>query len=94
MAAARLAPMTKSYSRSRSVIGSVEMAEITNRRSGELVRSVFEILSHEPEGLPVKEILHQLKQRLPPTEFEKSHYLNVRARGVMRRSCVLQPLHR
>jgi restriction system protein len=56
------------------VIASLEMAEITNRRSGELVRNVFEILSHEPEGLPVKEILHQLKQRLPPTEFEESDY--------------------
>lgn len=50
------------------------MAEITQRRSGELVRGVFELLSHEPEGLPVREIMGQLQNRVPPTEFEKRDY--------------------
>lgn len=56
------------------MIDSVEMAEITQRRSGELVRGVFELLSHEPEGLPVREIMGQLQNRVPPTEFEKRDY--------------------
>jgi restriction system protein len=58
------------------VINSLEMADITQRRSGELVRGVFEILLHEPERLPVKEIKRQLQIRVPPTEFEKRDYHN------------------
>ncbi|MFP4194817.1 MAG: restriction endonuclease [Desulfobacterales bacterium] len=52
------------------------MAEITRRRSGELVRGVFQILRNHPEGLRAKEVLSQLEQVVPPTEFEASTYPN------------------
>jgi len=52
------------------------MAEITRRRSGELVRGVFEILLREPEGLPAKEVLRRLEGIVSPTEFEQSTYPN------------------
>jgi restriction system protein len=50
------------------------MAEITKRRSGELVRGVFQILLDHPDGLPAKEVLRRLEQLVPPTEFEGSFY--------------------
>ncbi len=52
------------------------MAEITRRRSGELIRGVFQILLNEPEGLPAREVLKRLERLLPPTEFEASTYPN------------------
>ena len=48
--------------------------EITHRRSGELVRGVFKLLSPHPEGLPSKSILERLAEIVPPTEFEKTTY--------------------
>jgi restriction system protein len=50
------------------------MAEITRRRQGELVRSVFEVLLEHPEGMPVSLLLKEVEQRLPPTPFEQSTY--------------------
>ncbi len=50
------------------------MAEITRRRSGELVRGVFSILLRHPDGLAAKEVLQQLEHEVPPTEFEASTY--------------------
>lgn len=52
------------------------MAEITRGRSGELVRGVFEILLKHPDGLAAKEVLRQLEEIVPPTEFEASTYPN------------------
>jgi restriction system protein len=52
------------------------MAEITQKRRGELVRGVFEILLPEKEGLPAKEVLAKLEHLVPPTEFENSFYKN------------------
>jgi restriction system protein len=52
------------------------MAEITRRRSGELVRGVFEILQHHPEGLAATRALQLLEARVPPTPFEASNYPN------------------
>ncbi|MCK9276004.1 MAG: restriction endonuclease [Syntrophales bacterium] len=52
------------------------MAEITKRRSGELVRGVFKILLKHPDGLPAKEVLRQLTDIVPPTPFEASMYPN------------------
>jgi len=52
------------------------MAEITRRRSGELVRGVFEILLRHPDGLPAKDVLRRLEEVAPPTEFEDSKYPN------------------
>ena len=50
------------------------MAEITRKRAGQLVRKVFEILSRHPEGLAAHQVLTQVEQELPPTEFERSFY--------------------
>jgi restriction system protein len=50
------------------------MAEITRRRSGELVRGVFRLLSAHPEGLPAKIVLEKLVGLVPPTDFEKTTY--------------------
>jgi restriction system protein len=50
------------------------MAEITRRRTGELVRGVFEVLLPEPEGLPAKEILERVQNVVPPSDFEKTTY--------------------
>lgn len=50
------------------------MAEITKRRSGELVRGVFQILRDQPDGLQAKEVLRRLEETVPPTEFESSFY--------------------
>ena len=50
------------------------MAEITRRRSGELVRGVFRLLSAHPEGLAAKIVLEQLVGLVPPTDFEKTTY--------------------
>lgn len=50
------------------------MAEITRRRSGELVRGVFKLLLAHPEGLAAKSILEKLAEIVPPTEFEETTY--------------------
>jgi restriction system protein len=50
------------------------MAEITHRRSGELMRGVFRLLSAHPEGLPAKTVLEKLVELVPPTDFEKTTY--------------------
>lgn len=50
------------------------MAEITQKRTGELVRGVFQILLKHPDGLPAKDVLQQMEQLVPPTEFERSIY--------------------
>ncbi len=50
------------------------MAEITIRRSGELVRGVFRILLQHPDGLRSKEILQALESAVPPTAFESTFY--------------------
>lgn len=52
------------------------MAEITPRRTGELVRGVFQILMEHPDGLPAREVLKQLEALVPPTPFENSEYPN------------------
>lgn len=53
-----------------------QLAEITRKRIGELVRNVFALLLDHPEGLPAKEILAQLENRIQLTEFERSDYPN------------------
>jgi restriction system protein len=52
------------------------LAEITRRRSGELVRGVFQILTQQPDGLPAKDVLSRLEKLVPPTAFENSTYPN------------------
>src|ERR1700730_17917876 len=50
------------------------MAEITRKRSGELVRGVFAILKDHPEGVAAHEVLRQLEKQVPPTAFEQTMY--------------------
>lgn len=52
------------------------MAEITRKRQGEMIRTVFEILLGQPEGLPAREVLAKAEDRLGLTEFEASDYPN------------------
>lgn len=52
------------------------MAEITNKRVGELQRGVMQILMDHPDGLPAKDVLERLEKLVPPTDFEKSEYPN------------------
>lgn len=52
------------------------MAEITRKRSGELIAGVMRILSSHPEGMPAKDVLSQLRTIVPPTPFELSEYPN------------------
>lgn len=50
------------------------MAEITRRRSGELVRGVFKLLLAHPEGMPAKAVLEELPKFVPPTDFENTTF--------------------
>lgn len=52
------------------------MAEITLRRRGEIVRALFGVLKHHPEGLSARSALGELEKVLPPTAFEQSEYPN------------------
>lgn len=50
------------------------MAEVTRRRTGELVRKLFEILISHPDGLQAREALDQLRARVQLTDYEKGTY--------------------
>jgi restriction system protein len=52
----------------------VFVADITRRRQGEMIQAVFQILAAHPDGLPVKDVLHQVEGRLTLTDFEQSDY--------------------
>jgi hypothetical protein len=46
------------------------MAEITRKRSGELVTGVFRPLTQQHvDGLPAKEVLARFRAKVPPTPF-------------------------
>jgi restriction system protein len=50
------------------------MAEITRKRTGELVRIVVELLLEKPEGMPAQEILDHIPRAIELTEYEKGYY--------------------
>lgn len=50
------------------------MAEITRRRTGELLRKLFEILLKEPEGLQARVALERLAAAVTLTEYEAGLY--------------------
>jgi len=52
------------------------VAEITRKRSGELLVGVMKLLSAQPEGMPAKEVLAKLKDVVQPTAFEAADYPN------------------
>jgi len=47
---------------------------ISNERQGQLLRAVFAILLEHPDGLPGREVLRQMQERFPPTEYEAGFY--------------------
>jgi hypothetical protein len=50
------------------------MAEVTRRRTGELLRSLFKILLDHPEGLQAGKALDQLANTVTLTEYEAGNY--------------------
>lgn len=50
------------------------MAQLTQRRIGELIRAVFDVLSKNPDGLPARQVLDEVEKRTPLTDFEQSTY--------------------
>lgn len=52
------------------------MPEVTRKRTGELLRVLFEILKSNPEGLQAKDALKQLEIRVGLTDHERGYYPN------------------
>lgn len=52
------------------------MAEITRKRIDEIVRKVFEVLLQHPEGMRAKDLLAEVANSMPLSDFEKSDYPN------------------
>jgi restriction system protein len=50
------------------------MAEITRRRTGEMLRKLFEILIPIPDGMQARDALAELEKRLTLTDYEKGFY--------------------
>lgn len=50
------------------------MPEVTRRRTGELLRKLFEILLDHPEGMPARDALSALEARAGLTEYEQGSY--------------------
>jgi restriction system protein len=50
------------------------MAEITVRRQGEMVRTLFRLLEAQPDGLQAKDAIERVGAELELTEFEKATF--------------------
>ncbi len=50
------------------------MANITSKRTGELVKAVLKLLIDNPDGLPPREVFRQLEKTVPPTAYENTMY--------------------
>jgi restriction system protein len=50
------------------------MAEVTRRRTGELLKKLFEILMAQPDGLPAREALDKLRGSATLSEYENGRY--------------------
>jgi restriction system protein len=50
------------------------MANVTRKRTGELLRALFDLLIPHPEGVPAGEALKQLVLKVPPNEYEQGHF--------------------
>jgi restriction system protein len=50
------------------------MPEVTRRRTGEMLRELFQVLLPVPEGMPAREALAQLEQRLTLSPYEQGEY--------------------
>lgn len=52
------------------------MAEITDKRQGEIIQTLFEILAKHPEGLQAKDAIAAVQDQMELTEFEKGTFPN------------------
>ena len=50
------------------------MADVTRRRQGELLRTLFAVLTPHPDGLRASDALEQLAQRVTRTPHEAGTY--------------------
>lgn len=50
------------------------MAEVTRRRTGELLRRLFELLLNEPQGLPARDALSSLEKVVQLTPYEAGDF--------------------
>lgn len=50
------------------------MAGLDRRRRGELLRSVFEVLEENPEGIKARDVFPEVEKRLGMTDFEAANY--------------------
>lgn len=50
------------------------MAEITRRRTGELLRKLFDVLKEAPEGLQARDALKTLESRVTLSPYESGNY--------------------
>jgi restriction system protein len=50
------------------------MADVTRRRTGQLLRALFEVLMASPEGVAARQALHLLEQRITLTDYERGEY--------------------
>lgn len=50
------------------------MPEITRRRTGEMLRSLFEFLIPQPDGMQARDALAELERRLTLSEYEQGEF--------------------
>jgi restriction system protein len=50
------------------------VAEVTRKRTGEILQTVFEVLEEHPDGLQARRVIQEAERRLPHTPFEQSDY--------------------
>ena len=50
------------------------MSNTSKRRTGELIRTLFEVLKAQPEGMRAAEALASLEQRIDLTVYEAGEY--------------------
>jgi len=50
------------------------MANITKHRNGEFLRAIFELLWDKEEGVPAKEIMAAIPEKMTLTDFEMGEY--------------------
>ena len=50
------------------------MPEITRRRTGEMLRKLFEILMPMSDGMQARDALAELEKRLTLTDYENGEY--------------------
>jgi restriction system protein len=50
------------------------VAEVTRKRTGEILQTVLEVLEEHPDGLQARRVIQEVERRLPPTPFEQSDY--------------------